>query len=158
MSLAQITAFLVAHKQRVLLGGIISVIILVCLFFVIKLNYDFIKGAEKKQTQQSKGVDAVAADKVAAVAVTTYLPEIKRKTVDAGAEVRNPFTRNMTLKGVSIGENKSQAIIESGSTTYIAGEGEKIIGEWTIAEITAEMVVLESGTQTVRLEFGDKAQ
>jgi len=81
------------------------------------------------------------------------LPETKRKIEDTGTELRDPFARNMTLKGVIVGGNSSLAIIESGGTAYIVGVGEKISGEWTVAKITGNMVVLRSGTQTMRLEL-----
>ncbi|AGL02057.1 type II secretion system protein N [Desulfoscipio gibsoniae] len=153
ISREQITSFIEKNKKSVILGGVLLVIVLVGLVLVIKLNYGFINGAAEDQTQQPNSMAADKEQKASAGAVTTYLPETKRKIEDTGTEPRDPFARNMTLKGIIVGGNSSLAIIESGSTAYIAGVGEKITADWTVAKITGDEVVLKSGTQTMRLEF-----
>ncbi len=155
ISREQIASFIEKNKKGVILGGVLLVVVLVGLVLLIKLNYG---STEEDQTQLPKVAAEDKEQKVSAGPVTTYLPETKRKIEDTGPEPRDPFARNMILKGVIVGGNSNLAIIESGGTAYIAGVGEKISGEWTVAEITGDVVVLRSGTQTMQLEFHGNAK
>jgi type II secretory pathway component PulC len=49
------------------------------------------------------------------------------------------------------------AVIEAGSTAYVVSQGAVVAGDWTLAEINRDSVVLTSGNSELILELGGRA-
>ncbi|MCL6638669.1 MAG: hypothetical protein K6T80_03175 [Firmicutes bacterium] len=98
-------------------------------------------------------------DKNAAQSLT-YLPDTKRDKGGQGVAdltFREPFAGAVVLKGILTGGGgKDLAIIEAGQTSYIVGKGDRVAGNWVVASISADAVVLTSGGQELRLEFNGR--
>lgn len=93
----------------------------------------------------------------------TFLPTTTR-TVDepetplTPLQVRDPFSGGIVLRGVITGgEGGDLAVIEAGSTAYVASKGATIAGDWTVVEIRRNSVLLASANRELLLELGGKA-
>lgn len=115
------------------------------------------------QTRESAGVPGESGG--AGAQTLTYLPETYRTVEEnqprAGLspeQLRDPFAGAMALRGVILGgDGGDLAVIETGSTAYIVGKGEKIAGDWTVADIKSGTVLLKSDNRELQLEFSGRA-
>lgn len=152
----QITQFVVNNKKDLIIGSIILVVGLLILAVLLKFNQNLINQNPDEQMPQQ--TDSAAAPGSDSGTLSTYLPDIGRK-LDAGSEIRDPFTKGMVLKGIITGGSGGNlAIIESGNTAFVAGLGEEIAGGWTVAEIKRNVVILTLGTHKFQLEFNGRVK
>ncbi|SFF92805.1 hypothetical protein SAMN05660649_00040 [Desulfotomaculum arcticum] len=153
----QFEALIKKDKKKTLTVVVCVFIILAGLIYIIKLNYNFIKESQSKQEGQQSTATSGSGQPDADKTASTLLPELKRKT-ETGQELRNPFNVALKLKGIINGGNGGDlAIIEAGSTTYIAKVGEEIQGGWKIKEIKDGVVILTTGKQSLELKFNGQA-
>lgn len=95
----------------------------------------------------------------------TYLPAPTRtmdepggSTTLAGVQLRDPFGGGMILRGIIAGGGDDLAVIEAGTTAYVVGKGAKVAGDWTVAEINSDTVLLKAEKKELLLEFNGRAQ
>jgi len=151
----QIIQFVVNNKKNVVIGGVILVVGFIILVVLFRLNYNFINKNRDEQIQQT---GSETAKSPAPGALSTYLPDTSRKLEDS-SDIRDPFSRGMVLKGIITGGSGGNlAIIESGSTAFVAGPGEEIAGGWTVAEIKRSAVILKMGIHKLQLEFNGRVE
>lgn len=146
--------FLKGKRGKITLLVTTFVVVLAGFIFLAKANYDVLANGNASQVQEASSAAAQVGEKT----VAAVLPETTRPLGD-NKELRDPFSGALALKGVVVGgQGDSLAIIESGKTSFVAGVGTKISGDWTVKEIKTNSVLLEAGDQTMILEFNRRSK
>ena len=141
-----IIPYLKQNKKVSLLLGL-AVIVVVGLFFLIRLNQQVFSTAEQ-QTDPGPKANTPAA--------TVMLPEPKR-TIDDRPAIKDPFSGTMTLKGVITGGGGSNlAIIEIGNISYVAAQGDELAGGLVVEEVKGDLVILKSAQDKVLLQLNGR--
>ncbi len=141
----QIKDFVVKNKRIVAISGAGMAVVIIALVIFMTMN------SEKNTAEDNNP----AAPKQT---VYSYLPENTRVTGER-AEVRDPFTGALSLKGVITGgEEDNVAIIEAGNIAYVARKDTVIAGSWTVYDIKSDAVYLKSGDRKLRLDFNGRVK
>lgn len=152
----QIAKYVLNNKKQVIIAGVLFLVGLMMLAVFFKLNHNFIKQSQGEQLQPQTGGETTSSPEPGAL--STYLPDTSRKLED-NREIRDPFSRGMMLKGIITGGSGGNlAIIESGTTAFVAGPGDEMEGGWTVAEIKSDAVILKNGVHKVQLEFNGRVK
>jgi len=137
-----------AEENRFLVtGGVVLIILLIVLVIVYWKIY-FSSDSNKSNLATSQNGTKIQAE---------VLPQSKRLNTKTTAKsststvtkisdmisIGDPFAAQLTLKGVVIsGNGRNVAIIEGNGSTYVAGIGETIDGNWKVEKIDRNSVTL----------------
>lgn len=140
------------YKIYLIIGGVLLIVVVVGVFHAMNSVKPDATG-QLGELQGSQGPSI------------TYLPTTTR-TVDQPSDstgltvsqLRDPFSGGIVLRGVITGGTGNDlAVIEAGSTAYVVSQGAVVAGDWTLAEINRDSVVLTSGSSELILELGGRS-
>ena len=152
-------------KEKKYLAGIGGVVLLV---IVVLLIWSFGLGKTPGENQGAdKGPGGPGAGAAAGQKSISVLPETRRAPAEQAEpfppsnskETVDPFAGPAVLRGVLTGGGGNNlAIIEIGGATYVVAPGDKITGDWAVAEVKNGLVILTAREQEMRLEFNGKVK
>jgi type II secretory pathway component PulC len=131
--------FFKTNKSMAVLLPVLVVAVIALVIFYSSSDSKPVSGKQNDLTQA--GISGQA------VEILPQMERIKKPDTESGTGKRDPFISggySLTLKGITLHDEKSTAIIETENRAYVVSAGDIIEDNWTIQRIDTTSVLLKT--------------